>query len=281
MYRYGISCALEALPEQQPTILRGDIFYVIKTAAEIGYDAIELFIRDPKQYSARLLKKVADDEGLAFCGIATGMEYTRNQLSLISDEPSIRAAAIDRLKEHLELGAQIGAPVVVGIMRANVPDFNRYQEYEDRLTNALLQLSDYAKQIGASIVVESIMRYINNYLNSVPETAAYLRKIGRENIALHIDTHSMVVEDKNLVRSVHTARDILKYVHFSDSNRGYPGAGNIDFKAVMGALMDIRYEGYITTECQPYPTQYECAKRGLEYMKALESVLTIERRQEE
>ena len=277
-FQYGISCALEPLPQRQPVILRGDIAHVAKEVRRAGYDAIELFIRNPGQYDARTLLAAAGDQGLRFCAIATGMEYTRNGLCLISDDPANRRAAIDRLKEHLDLGAALGCPVIVGIMRGNIPDFDRYQEYEDLYSAALRELSEYGRRAGCAMVVESIMRYINNYLNSAPETADYLRRLGCGNITLHMDTHSMIVEDRDLPDSVRQTADILRYVHFSDSNRGYPGAGNIDFKSILAALMDVGYNGYITTECQPYPSEFECAKRGLDYIRGLVSVLEIERK---
>lgn len=277
MFKYGISCALEPQPVRQPVIIRGGIEHVADQVRQAGYDAIELFIREPKQYDAARLNRAAQDEGISYCAISTGMEYNLNHLCLISDEKQVRRKAVDRLKEHLELGAAIGSPVVVGIMRGSIPDFEQEEKYLAYYKEALYELSAYAKEVGTKIYIESIMRYINNYLNSAPETAEFLRELKLDNIKLHIDTHSMIVEDKNLAQSVHETKDILGYVHFSDSNRGYPGAGNIDFKAVMEALMEVGYDGYISTECQPYPTEFECARLGLEYMKALEKVILIEK----
>jgi len=276
MFKYGISCALEPLPLRHPVVLRGDIAHVTKVAAEIGLDGVELFIRAPARYDRREMIEAANRAGVEYCAIATGMEYTMNGLSLISDDASVRRAAVDRLKEHLELGAALHCPVVVGIMRGNIPDFARYQEYEDRFSQALVELDGYALSCGGSIVVESILRYINNYLNSAPETAEFLRKLPLKRTALHIDTHSMILEDGDLAASVRRTADVLGYVHFPDSNRGYPGAGNIDFKPVMRALMEVGYRGYITLECLPYPSERACGERGLQYLRALETILQIE-----
>lgn len=277
MFKYGISCSLEPQAVRQPVILRGDIESIAERSAKAGYDGIELFIRDPRQYDANRLMKAAADQGLEYCAIATGMEYTRNGLCLIDDDPVKRRAAIDRLKEHMDLGAQLKCPVIAGIMRGNIPDFDRYQMYEDRLTEALGALNDYSEAVGCELVVESILRYINNYLNSAPETADYLRKIALPHVKLHIDTHSMILEDIDLADSVRQTADILAYVHFPDSNRGYPGAGNIDFKPIMRALADVGYEGWITLECVPLPSEYECAKRGVDYLRALETIIRLER----
>ncbi|MGI6142095.1 MAG: sugar phosphate isomerase/epimerase family protein, partial [Caldicoprobacterales bacterium] len=165
MFKYGVTCSFEELPPQQPVTMRGELESLIQRAKACNYDALELFIRNPKQYDGSAVKAAVDAAGLSVSGITTGMEYTKNGLSLISDDASVRKQAVERLCEHIDLGAQLNSPVIVGIMRANIPDFNQYQMYEDRLSDALRQLSDYAAGKGVLIYVESIMRYINNYLN--------------------------------------------------------------------------------------------------------------------
>lgn len=277
MFRYGVNCALEDVPSRSPVILRGSIEEIARDAAEIGYNGLELFIRNPQQYDGAHLRRVAQEHGLEFCNIATGMEYSKNGLSLISDDLSVRRSAIRRLQEHMDLGKVLGCPVIVGIMRGNIPDFDQYDKYEGYLSEALLELSEYGHKIGVPLVLEAILRYINNYLNTVHETVDYLDRLGCDNILVHIDTHLMNVEDRNPVESILYCEGKLGYVHFSDSNRAYPGGGAVDFKSALGALMDIDYQGYITTECTPNPTPYLCAQRGLEYIKSLERVLQIER----
>lgn len=276
MFKYGIVCGLEPMSDGKPVILRGDISSCADTAAKIGYDALELHIRNPKNYDGKHLKKVADDRGLSYCGIATGMEYIDNGLSLISDDKNIRRAAIDRLKEHVDLGTTLDCPVIVGIMRSNIPNMQEKDRYIGYFSEALVELSEYAAKQGASLVVESIMRYINNYLNSVPETVDYLDGLSLPNVKVHIDTHSMVVEDQNLSDSILYCKDKMGYVHFTDSNRRYPGGGNINFKACMKALLEIHYQGYIGFECVPYPDQIKCAQFCYDYIKALETCIAIE-----
>lgn len=277
MIKYGVNCALEPVAENAPVVLRGNIENIAKTVAEIGYNGLELFIRDPGNYSGKQLKKVADEHGIEFCAIATGMEYTKNGLCLIDDNPASRVKSIDRLKEHIDLAQQLDCAVIVGIMRGNINDFSKYNHYLGLLSEALQILSQYAKESGVMLYIEAIMRYVNNYLCTVDETADYVRSLGLDNLKLHIDSHLMNVEDRDIKKSILASRDVLGYVHLSDSNRAYPGGGSFDFKAMMNTLQDIGYNGYATVECQPYPTQTDCALRGLQYMRHLEGLLEIER----
>jgi sugar phosphate isomerase/epimerase len=242
---------------------------VAATTREIGYDGIELQIRNPRQYDARHLRNVADGEGLEFCAIATGMEYIFNKLSLISDDASVRDAAVRRLQEHMELAAVIGGPVIVGTMRGNIPDVSQTEKCLGYYRDCLSRLDNLAAGMGVPLVVEGITRYISNYLNDIVETADFLDTLGLRQTTLHIDTHSMNIEDVDMAANIGRCAGRIGYVHYSDSNRTYPGGGHIDFAAIHSALIRAKYQGYITVECTPEPDEREAARLGFEYMRAL------------
>ena len=277
LFKYGIACSLNETSTSAPIILRGDIEYLAKTAKEIGYDGIELQLSNPQNYDWDNLVSTAKQAGLEYCAIATGREYHENKLSLISEDKSVRRAAIDRLKLHVDLGAKIGCMVIVGTMRSHIPDFSRYEYYENLLTEAVLELSDYAKTKGVQLVIENILSFTSNWLNTMKQVTDYVKKIGRDNVGVHLDTYSMLMEDNDIRGSIQYCAPKLDYVHFADSARLYPGGGNVDFKTFMKSLLDVGYKGYVTTECIPYPSEYLCAKRGLDYIRALETCVTIER----
>ena len=155
-FRYGVVCALEPLSDAKPVILRGSIESVAQEARMAGYDAMELHIRNPLSYDAHVLQKSAGDNGLGFCALSTGLEYLENGLSLISDEARIRQAALQRLREHVDLAAELDCLLVIGIMRANIPDPARRPLYESYLDESLLSLAGYARERGVELVFESI-----------------------------------------------------------------------------------------------------------------------------
>ena len=277
MFKYGVSAALHELPATQPVTLRGDIEAVCAEAAGLGYDAVELHIREPGRYDPVKIRRAAENCGLAVCAAANGMEYTVGGLSLIDDDGAKREAAVRRLAEHADFAAGLGAMLIVGIIRGNIPKGAGPGIYRDRFGAAMRRVCGHAAGIGVKVVLESILRYINNYLNSVPETMDYIENAGIENLSLHIDTHSMAMEESDLVKSVlYCSGKPLGYVHYSENNRRYPGAGAIDFKALTKSLIKIGYSGYITLECLPWPTGPDSAGRGLIYMKAVERAARME-----
>lgn len=269
-HKYAITASIEKMPRNYPVVLQGDFETSIKRAKEAGFDALELHLRNPNQIDGKRMINSAHENSMEICAIATGTEFSRNKLSLINIDEDMREAAVKRLMEHIDLAMILKCPVVIGIMRSNIPDFKDYELYEGLLTDSLSKVSDYAKKKGVPIVLEAITRYINNYLNTVPETYDYLYKINLSNISLHIDTHSMNIEDKDMNESIRYSKKLLDYVHFSDSNRLRPGLGHIDFKGILNTLDEIDYDGYITVECLPVPDPVTCMRECIDYLKRIE-----------
>jgi sugar phosphate isomerase/epimerase len=277
MFQYGITAALEELPATQPVTLRGPIEELCKTAKKIGYDALELHVREPKRYNVDEIRKTLDAYGLTVCAVANGMEYTVGGLSLIDDDKAKREAALARILEHADFAAALKARLIVGIMRGNIPRNGDANEYRGRFSAALGKICDYAEKKHIDVVLESIMRYINNYLCGVPETMDFISAQNRKNLSLHIDTHSMAIEERNLKESIrYCLNKPLGYVHYSDNNRRYPGGGALDFGGITHAILEIGYRGFITVECLPWPSAEESAQRAFTYMKSIEKMALIE-----
>ena len=269
-FSYGISCALEELPLKQPVVLRGPAEKICRIAKECGYDAIELHVREPKRYNAGEIKRIAGDHGLRVCAVANGMEYTVNGLSLIDDDVKKREAAFARIQEHADFAAALDAKLIVGIMRGNVPKNGDAGDYLKIFSEVLGRICGYAAEQKTDVVLESILRYINNYLCGVMETMDFITSLNIKNLSLHIDTHSMAIEERNMGESIRYCRDKpLGYVHYSDNNRYYPGGGALDFGEITRELVKIGYDGYITVECLPHPSQEECAQKAISYMKGI------------
>jgi sugar phosphate isomerase/epimerase len=278
VFQYGVSVTLEEVPESQPVTLRGSIEEVSRLAKETGYDALELHVRDPKRYNPKEIRTVAEKYDLSICATANGMEYTMGGLSLIDDDPEKREQAVIRVFEHIDFASELGARLIVGIMRGNIPKGKPAADYRDRFAEVLGRICDCAARKQVPVVLESILRYINNYLNGVHETMDFITTSGHKNLSLHIDTHSMALEEKDLKASILYCKNRpLGYVHYSDNNRFYPGGGALNFLELTGALMDIGYTGFITLECLPYPSAGESARRGLLYMKSIENAVGIGR----
>ena len=277
LFRYGIACSLDTVSVTAPITLRGDIESLCERSRRIGYEGIEIQLANPGNFDWDRVRKTTDDYGITVTALATGRELHQNKLYLLDENPAVRKAAIARLKEHIDVGEKLGALVIVGSMRKDIPDFKRYDYYEGLHNEAVLELSEYAQPKNVTIILENILSFTSNFMNTMRQTADVVRRINRPNVRIHLDTYSMLMEENDIPGAITYCMPELEYVHFADSARLYPGGGNVDFGQFVHSLLNVGYKGWIVTECIPWPTEDLCAERGFAYMKALETIVQIKR----
>jgi sugar phosphate isomerase/epimerase len=117
------------------------------------------------------------------------------------------------------------------------------------------------------IYLEAINRYENNYLNTAQETLEYIAPLDASHVKVHLDTFHMNIEEANMRKAVLSCGDRLGYFHVADNNRYYPGAGAIDFGAVLAALDEAGYDGYVSLECLALPDAETAAQKAIETLK--------------
>ncbi len=277
LFRYGIAVSLDDVSLAAPITLRGDIESICERCQSLGYEGIEIQLANPGQFDWKNIRKTTDAYGITVTALATGREFHQNKLYLLDENPAVRKAAIERLKEHVDMAAELGAMVIIGSMRKDIPDFSRYDYYEGLHNEAVIAVADYAAGKGVTIILENILTFVSNFMNTMRQTADVVRRINRPNVRIHLDTYSMNMEENNIPAAIKYCMPELEYVHFADTARLYPGGGNIDFGQFMHSLLDVGYKGWIVTECIPWPTEMLCAERGLQYMKALETIVQVQR----
>lgn len=269
--KYAVSITDEKVGVNSPIMLHDFSFEkCFRSAAECGYDGVELQIKDPATRDVRALRGLMDKYHLDIPAITTGMEYFGNGLSLISDEEDIQRRAVERLIEHVNLAAELGSMVLLGSMRGVIEDLSRYDELEARLIRNVRKVQETAERRGVDVVFEPINLYVINYINSVDEGAAFVKKVASPRFWLMIDTHHMRIHDGDMYETILRNRDLIRYVHYSDGNRCYPGGGNIDFLQCTKALLETGYDGWVTMECLPLADGRVCARRALDYCLRLE-----------
>jgi D-psicose/D-tagatose/L-ribulose 3-epimerase len=78
--------------------------------------------------------------------------------------------------------------------------------------------------------------------------------VGADNIFIHLDTYHMNIEEKGAGNGILDAREHLRYIHLSESDRGTPGEGTCDWDEVYATLGD-RLQGGLAMErsstCRP------------------------------
>ena len=253
----------------QAVSFKGNVRASLEAVAAAGYHGAELAVRNAAEVNGPELLAAAGELGLDIPAVGTGQMWGEERLSLTSADEKVRRSAIDRIKEHIALAAELDAIVIIGLVRGVFPAEEQKQRSWERLEEGLRELGGYAGRQEVRIAVEAINRYETAYVNSAAEGIELLERVGEESLGLLLDTFHMNIEEPSMVESIRATQDRLFHFHLADSNRRYPGAGHIDFRAVLDALLEIGYDAYLSGEFLPEPDAPTSIKRGRDHMVEL------------
>jgi len=252
--------------ERGLSLFPGDLEKAFSMAKELGFDGIEISVADPEEISLAKVKDLASKYQVGVSAIATGGAAVRDGLIFSSPDKSIRKAANQRIKNHIDFASHFGAVVILGLIKGWV-DGDYYQS-EDYVTECLKECNEYAGEKGVDIALEPINRFQEDFFNSILDCKKYLDRIQLSNVKMLIDTFHMNIEEADMWKSIRQAKDYIIHVHYSDNNRFAPGMGHFDFPKMTKVLKEIDYKGYISAEILPVPDSYTAAKQTIDSMKS-------------
>ena len=267
-WRFAVSSAPEA-PATAPILLQGTVEENLEKAAALGYNAIEVHTREDVPYDYGALRAACQRTGVRVAMVIPGRLNTEGMCSLTADEPYITAAAMEGMRRYIDMAHQLQADIVLGWIRGSVPKGGIREKYMDRLARNLRVLASYGAERDVKLHLEVINRYETNIFNTAAETVDFLRQYELQNCYVHLDTFHMGIEETDPLEAIRLCGSRLGYFHLADSTRLYPGTGRFDFQAILTALEQIGYEGYLSVECLPRPSGEEAARRAIAYMKGL------------
>ena len=121
------------------------------------------------------------------------------------------------------------------------------EEWENSIT-CMKKIAQYAQKFDISIGVEQINRYETYFINTTDDAIKYCKDVGAPNMFVLLDAHHLILEELDFYDSITKAKEWLGHFHTSENNRGIPGTGLVDWKAVYRALRDINYDGWLVIE---------------------------------
>lgn len=225
----------------------------IRRAAAMGFDAVELAVRDPHTVDRKLLAELIGELGLPVVAVGTGQAYGEEGLSFTDTDAGIRRRAVERILAQIDFAAELHTQVIIGLIRGRVQAGISEDEARELLTDALKECCQYAAGKNVTLCVEPINRYETNLINTVDEALALLDSVGCSNLGLLLDSFHMNIEEPCILQSIRKSRGQIFHFHIADSNRWSPGCGHLDFPAILKELKDTGYDGAVSGEMLPKP----------------------------
>ncbi len=267
-WKYALSSA-DAAPDTAPILLCGDVTDNLLKASELGYDAIEVHIRETAKLDYENIKAAEKKTGTKVAMVVTGRLNTEGKCNLMDDSPYVNKAALEGMKKYIDMASKLDADIVIGWVKGNVNNENRREKYMNHLAENLKILDKYGEKNNVKLNLEVINRYEVNVFKTAKETVDFIEKYNLNNCYVHLDTFHMNIEESDPIEAIRLCGNKLGYFHLADNNRKYPGNGQINFENILRALEDINYDGYLSIECLPYPDRKTAALNSINYLKSI------------
>ncbi len=248
---------------------KGDFVSNVAKIGGWGYDGVELAVRDPKLVNAGRLLSVISGHGLVVPAVGTGQAWGEEGLSFTSDDPAVRAAAIERIASHVPLAEELGALVILGLIRGITPEGQTHERSMEYLVEAIQACAEAAAGTSVRFALEPMNRYETDLIHTAAQGLDLVERVGAENFGLLLDTFHMNIEEPSIEDSIRRCGDRIFHFHVADSNRWYPGAGHMDFGSILNTLEATGYEGFVSGEFMPKPDADTAAEEAIAYLRSL------------
>jgi D-psicose/D-tagatose/L-ribulose 3-epimerase len=220
---------------------------LIDHAAELGLDAVEIPLMELDAVDPGAIRERAAGAGVELVTSVACAEDTDPS----SEDGAVREAARDFLIGCVDATAAMGAAVFTGVTysalgrrlarRPNADDMRR-------AADVLRPVAVHAAERGVRVGIEPVNRYESFLVNTAAQALELRELIGEPGVGVHLDAYHMNIEEDDFRTPVELVAEHLVHFHLSESHRGVPGRGTVDWEAIMGALGDAGYSGYVGLE---------------------------------
>lgn len=263
-----------ATPDVSPaggvTAYQGDFSTSLERIKSVGYDGAELMVANPGSLDKKYLKQILNDYSLPVPMVCTGEIFGQDGLYFTAPRVEQRAAAIQRVKDAVDLAVFLGTKYVnIGRVRGGFSYGGDHEQERTWSLDGLRDVSRYADERDVIIALEPVNSIAATFINSTQDGLEILKELNEPALKLMLDSNHMFLDDRDELSSISDAITEVVYVHLADSNRLYPGRGKLDFFAFIETLSKHGYNGWLSVEVFQRPDQDTALQESFDYVKPI------------
>lgn len=225
----------------------GEHFPLFSQLAETGFSLIEIPRSDYSPSEVRQLNTELDGLGLSRT-VATILDERCNP---ISPDARIRQAALGKLRADIDLTAALGAEALIGPIHSAHKLFSGTGPTAEEVkwcTEILRTAGEYAATLNIELCVEFLNRFECYFLNNCQQANTLVSGIGLNNVGVLFDTHHAQIEEAHQGLAIADNVSAINHIHISESHRGTPGTGTVDWDVVFRAITTSAFDGRVVIE---------------------------------
>lgn len=267
--------------------VRRSLLEAVAEIGRIGYPGVEILADRPHLFppttsreEVARLKEVLEEHGLAVSNLnantATG--YYRDappepffEPALASADEGRRRWRIDYTRRCLELARELGSPNISVTSGRSLPGCPPERGWE-LLVDSLREIVRQAEALGVGVGIEYEPTLL---IENAEEVLRLLEDIPSPCLGVNLDIGHSHLAGEDTVQVIHRMGDRIFNLHLEDirGRKHYhllPGLGEIDFRRILQALVEVGYRRFVTVELYSYVDgPEEEAAKALEYLNRI------------
>ena len=254
----------------------------LEKTKEIGYQTVEV-LADPLDLTSATRKALIRDAEAVGLPVPSVIVVA---FGFSDFNPSIRRFHLDRAKQHVDLGADLGAPVMVVALGEYIwqhevipPEAQWHWAVE-----SMRELGDYAADKGLELALE-LEPFDLSLINTIDKLVKFLDDTNHPAVKANVDCSHLWLMGLS-ASEILKLRGRIIHTHFSDCNGEThgdlpPGRGNTPLRSYLEALHEAGFDGVLSLELEyaPNPAQivewvteaYDATRKMMEEVGVLDT----------
>lgn len=226
-------------------LLLGTPAELAQEAKALGYDGIELLPGPPGSVGVHEVERALKEFDVILTAVNSG-RIVADGLTLLHPEPGIRTRALSRIKDLLDFAGHFGVPATLAGVKGGVPKGAPIEGSTTLAEEIFADLARFAATVGSAILVAPTDEADSNFLCTVAEAAAWVRRINQPTFGVMLDTYQLARKEASVLEGLRAAAGLVRHLHFYDPGRFPPGIrreSTLDWSAILATLQEIGYDG--------------------------------------
>ena len=255
----GVEPVLVEAPLEPASAPKGGAEHLALPMTYLGFHPYrnDAFTLQSTPEEVRQVKALADDIGVRIPSVATVLPFI---YPLSDKNPAVRQRGIEIVRTCLEFGAILEAEAVLVIPGLVTPQ-DAYEGVLERLKESLSELVPFAEAQGVVLALENVW---NQALLSPLEFRDFIDGFDSTFVRAYVDVGNVLRagHGEQWLRLLGERVDKVHVCNFRNEVGNITGFtrhlldGDVDWPAVMSALADIGYDGWLTAEITPPAPHY-------------------------
>jgi len=220
---------------------------LIPKVADMGYDGVEILFADLSVLDAKATRAAleASKMGMTACCVVT------EDANPCSADAAVRKAAVARLKQMIDITAEMGGEAVAGPLYSPVRYLTGKACTDDEwkcCADTLRAAAEHAETAKINLAIEPLNRFETYVVTTVADGVRMCKAVDHPRLKVQVDTFHGNIEEKDTAAAIRACGSLVGHFHASESDRGVPGTGQVRWKECFAALKDIGYDRWVTIE---------------------------------